>query len=77
MIEHISFYIGSTDEEMKKRIMRRLSYLARWFVILEGNHLLEHSFKYKTKEDNGSPKGFMDHYHDLNYHIMDMCYSRG
>lgn len=72
--EHINFYLDSADKKMKERIMKRLPYSTRWFEMLKGNHLLEYSFQYKTRDDSGSAKGFMDYYRDSNYHRMDMCF---
>lgn len=72
--EHITFYLEATDKKMKKRIMKRLPYSTRWFEMLKGNHLLEFSFKYKVRDDSGSPEGFMDYYRDSNFHRMDKCF---
>lgn len=33
--EHITFYLGSTNKEMKNRIMSKLPYSNRWFDILK------------------------------------------
>lgn len=72
--EHITFYLEATDKEMKKRILKKLPYSTRWFEIVKGNYLLEYSFKYKTRDDSGSPEGFMEFYRDSNFHRMDMCF---
>ncbi|KAJ1277666.1 hypothetical protein BS78_04G021000 [Paspalum vaginatum] len=69
--EHISFHLARKDADMKEEIMKKLPYSKRWFEMLKGNHLLEYSLNYKTRDVSGSAEGFMEFYRDSNYHRMD------